>query len=724
MKKSDLIERKFTDSIDISDWEVLSDDGYKDIVSIHKTVPYTIWKINLESGYSLECADDHIVFDEDFNEIFVKELIPGESLVMTKDGPKKVLSVITTNEQEEMYDLTVDSKDHRFYTNGILSHNSTTLAGYLTWYVEFNSHKRASILANKMDIAKEIFSRVQFAVESLPLWLQQGVVEWNKTSFKLENGSVCFAAATSPSAVRGKSINLLLLDEFAHLTPKLSDEFIKSVFPTISSSKESKMVIISTPKGLNHYYKLWNDAENGNNDFITVTGHWSEHPDRDESWAEAQRKELGEVGYQQEVECIGGESKIYIRKDDIISNLTIEDFYNNHLCGSNISGFITNTGYEILTPTGFKYFDGVNRIKKPYMLIITSTKEIRVSSNHQFYYNGELLLASDLSIGDYITNDEQVLEISHSDTEDYLYDPVNVGDDHLYLANSFIHHNCSFIGSSYTLIDGFKLSQLTYKQPIVRSVIENLEIYELPKEGHVYIISVDTSRGRGLDYSAFSIVDVTNMPYEVVVTYKDNTISTLEYPHLIYNFATKYNHAYALIEVNDIGGEISNILWYDYEYENLYFTNSSGEITASKGYPGVRTTKKVKSLGCSVLKELIEKDQLIINCSRIIEELGVFTLKGKSYGADDTIINDDLVASLFLFAWLTKQEEFKEATDIDIREVLTRKKQDYLDAQMLPMGFYSDGLDSVPLEDDLLNVDRDNPYITKELTQEQIMLLS
>lgn len=582
MKKSDLIERKFTDSIDISEWEVLTDDGYKDIISIHKTIPYDIWNINLESGYSLGCADDHIIFDENFNEVFVKELIPGESLVMTKDGPKKVLSVITTNEQEEMFDLTVDSSDHRFYTNGILSHNSTTLAGYLTWYVLFNSHKRAAILANKMDIAKEIFSRVQFAVENLPLWLQQGVVEWNKTSFELENGSVCFAAATSPSAVRGKSINLLLLDEFAHLTPKLADEFIKSVFPTISSSKESKMVIISTPKGLNHYYKLWNDAENGNNDFVTVTGHWSEHPDRNEAWAEAQRKELGEVGYQQEVEC-------------------------------------------------------------------------------------------------------------------------------------------SFIGSSYTLIDGFKLSQLTYKQPIVRSVIDNVEVYSLPKEGHVYIISVDTSRGRGLDYSAFSIIDVTKMPYEVVVTYKDNTISTLEYPHLIYNFATKYNNAYALIEVNDIGGEIANILWYDYEYENLYFTNNSGEITASKGYPGVRTTKKVKSLGCSVLKELIEKDQLIVSCSRIIEELGVFTLKGKSYGADDTIINDDLVSSLFLFAWLTKQEEFKEATDIDIREVLTRKKQDYLDAQMLPIGFYSDGLESIPEEDTLDN--DNNPYIIKELTEEQIMLM-
>lgn len=515
----------------------------------------------------IKCSRDPIYFIENYVKII--SLDHGPVLFKMYPYQKRIIDALHNNTR-------ILGKIFR------QSGKSTVLAGYLCWYILFNEHKRAAILANKMDIAKEIFSRVQFAIENIPIWLQQGVIEWNKTSFELENGSVCFAAATSPSAIRGKSINLLMLDEFGHLTPKLADEFIKSVFPTLSSSKESKMAIISTPKGLNHYYKLWADAENSINGFITVTGHWSEHPNRDQEWADQQRKELGEVGYQQEIEC-------------------------------------------------------------------------------------------------------------------------------------------NFVGSSHTLIDGFKLSQLTFSQPVVKSSIENLEIYNLPKEDHLYIISVDTSRGRGLDYSAFTIIDVTKMPYEVVVTYKDNLITTLEYPHLIYKLANQYNQAYAIIEVNDIGGEIANILWYDYEYENLYFTNNSGEITISKGYPGVRTTKRVKALGCSVLKELVEKDQLIINCPKIIEEFGVFVLKGKSFAADDTQVNDDLIASLFLFSWLTKQEEFKEATDIDIREILTRKKQDYLNEQMLPMGFYSDGLDLIPEDDKDKKVE--SPYIMTELTPEQLMLL-
>lgn len=141
---------------------------------------------------------------------------------------------------------------------------STIVAAYFAWYVLFNDNKTAVILANKQAIAIEIFGRVQFIIENIPQWLQQGVVEWNKKSLVLENGSRCVASATSSSAVRGMSVNLLLCDEFAHLHPNLAEEFIASVFPTLSSSEQSKLIIISTPNGLNHYHKLWVEAVNGN----------------------------------------------------------------------------------------------------------------------------------------------------------------------------------------------------------------------------------------------------------------------------------------------------------------------------------------------------------------------------------------------------------------------------------------------------------------------------
>lgn len=459
---------------------------------------------------------------------------------------------------------------------------STIVAAYFAWYVLFNDNKTAVILANKQAIAIEIFGRVQFIIENLPQWLQQGVEEWNKKSFKLENGSRCIAAATSASAVRGMSVNLLLLDEFAHLGPNLAEEFIASVFPTLSSSESSKLVIISTPNGLNHYHKLWVDATNGNNDFKTVEGRWQENPKRTQEWAEAQRKKLGEVKYRQEIEC-------------------------------------------------------------------------------------------------------------------------------------------TFEGSSYTLIDGAKLATIPFATPTFDK--DEMEVFYPPEKDKSYVITVDVSRGRHMDYSAFTVFDVTQMPYKVVATFKDNTISTLEYPHLIYNTARQYNNAFVLIEINDLGEEVSNILWREYEYESVYFTSGS-ELTQVRGYPGVRSTSKVKSLGCSVLKDLVEKDQLILNSHKIIQELGLFVLHKQSYASEDPSVNDDLCTTLWLFAWLTKQEVFQQVTNIHLRSVLTEKKQQYIDETLTPFGFFQnnkpDDVSDAVFDNKKLPT-KDAPY---HLTQDQIELLS
>lgn len=454
---------------------------------------------------------------------------------------------------------------------------SSIIAAYFAWYLLFNDNKTAVILGNKQSTAIEIFGRVQFVIENVPQWLQQGVVEWNKKSLVLENGSRCVAAATSPSACRSMSINLILVDEFAFLGTALANEFIASVFPTISSSKTSKIAIVSTPNGLNHYYKLWVDAENSTNGFVPIKGHWTEHPDRDQKWADEQKTQLGEVRYNQEVEA-------------------------------------------------------------------------------------------------------------------------------------------QFLGSSYTLIDGVKLGNLVYEHPIYEN--NNLELFEKPKEHASYVISVDVSRGKHQDYSAFSIIDISTMPYRVVGTFKDNSISTLEYPHLIYNTAMQYNRAFILIEVNDLGEEVANIIHYEYEYENIYFTHKDA-LSQVKGYPGVRTTKKVKSLGCSVLKELIEKDQLIVNSYRIIEELGLFVLSKKSYASEDPLVNDDLCTTLWLFAWLSKQGIFQELTDNDLRKKLTEDHQKKIDQYMTPFGFYLDGRPKV--EEDSAKLPDGMMY---QLTEDQIELLN
>lgn len=209
---SNTIDRKFTESFDINDWEIETDTGWHSVSAIHKTIPYTVYKLTTESGLTLECADDHIIFDENFNEIFVKDLIPGKTNIQTKNGLDLVIDLENLKYEEEMYDITVDSSEHRFYSNDILSHNTTTTVGYLLWATIFQEHYSIAITANKKSLAVEILGRYQLAYENLPMWLQQGIIEWNKGSIELENGSRILASATSASSIRGGSFNCVTND--------------------------------------------------------------------------------------------------------------------------------------------------------------------------------------------------------------------------------------------------------------------------------------------------------------------------------------------------------------------------------------------------------------------------------------------------------------------------------------------------------------------------------
>lgn len=434
------------------------------------------------------------------------------------------------------------------------SGKSTTVAGFISWYCLFESNKNSVILANKMNTAKEIFSRVQFILENCPKWLQQGVAEWNKTSFSLENGSRVSCAATSASAIRGSSVNLLLLDEFAFLRPSLAEEFIASVFPTISSSETSKLVIVSTPNGMNHYYRLWTEAEDKTNGFVPVNAHWSDHPKRTQKWADEQNIILGPIKYAQEIEC-------------------------------------------------------------------------------------------------------------------------------------------SFIGSSATLVDGAKLAALPRISPThLIPGSDSLRQYHKPEEKHSYVMLVDTARGKGLDYSAFSIVDITAIPYKVVCVYRNNTISTLVFPEVIERIANIYNDAFVLIETNDLGQQVADILFYDLEYENVYMSSDENisEGGGNKKRPGLRTTKRTKAVGCDILKGLIENDKLILNDSDMISELTTFIRIGNSYKADDGK-NDDLAMTLVMFAYLTNQTIFKDLFDYSLREKFFSDQLAEIDDQFLPLGYFDRG---------------------------------
>ncbi len=439
------------------------------------------------------------------------------------------------------------------------SGKSTAVVGYILHYILFNQDKNVALLANKAELARELLDRLKKAYENLPLWLQQGVVVWNKGSIELENGSKIIATSTTGSAARGQSFSLVFLDEFAFVPHGLADDFFKSVYPTISSGTETKMIIVSTPKGMNHFYKMWTEAEEGRSNFLPLTVNWWETPGRDERWKEEQ-----------------------------IANTSEEDF-------------------------------------------------------------------------------EQEFA-------------------------------CNFLGTSNTLINANTLRNLTFVRPIFQK--KGFDQYANIEPNHEYIITVDTSRGIGGDYSAFIVIDVSDIPYRVVAKYRDKNISPLMYPELIYNVANNFNQAFVLIEINDIGEQIANILYRDLEYENLFITAMKGRAGQRIGggfgknaQLGVRTTKQVKRIGCSTLKDLVEDQKIIIEDFDIIEELSNFISRKESYEADEGH-HDDLVMCLVLFGWLIRQEYFKDLTNSDIRQKYLADKEEMMDEEMLPFGFYDDGQDN------------------------------
>ena len=180
---------------------------------------------------------------------------------------------------------------------------STTVVSYLLHYAIFNDNVNIGILANKAATARDLLGRLQMAYENLPRWMQQGIVAWNKGSLELENGSKIIAASTSASAVRGMSFNIIFLDEFAFVQNHLADDFFASVYPTISSGKSTKVIIVSTPHGMNHFYRMWHDAERGQNEYIATEVHWSEVPGRDKKWKEQTIRNTSKQQFAIEFEC-------------------------------------------------------------------------------------------------------------------------------------------------------------------------------------------------------------------------------------------------------------------------------------------------------------------------------------------------------------------------------------------------------------------------------------
>tara|TARA_Y100001938_G_scaffold150523_1_gene241839 strand:- start:293 stop:1960 length:1668 start_codon:yes stop_codon:yes gene_type:complete len=327
-----------------------------------------------------------------------------------------------------------------------------------------------------------------------------------------------------------------------------------------------------------------------------------------------------------------------------------------------------------------------------------NTKVIIVSTPHGMNMFYKIWVDAQEKRNDYIATEVHWSEVPGRD-EEWKKETIRNTSESQFNAE----FECEFLGSIDTLISAHRLKTLVYRNPIQSNA--GLDIYVRPEKDNVYMITADVSRGTANDYSAFVVFDVTEIPYKMVAKFRDNEIKPLLFPTKIHEVAKAYNQAYVMVEVNDIGEQVANALQFDLEYDNLVMASMRGRagqilgagFSGGRAQLGVRTTKAVKKIGCSNLKQLIEDNKLIIEDYDAVNELSTFIVRGSSYQADDGC-NDDLVACMFMFAWATDQTYFKELTDNDIRKTMIKEQQDMLEQDMAPFGFIVNGVDD-PFED-------------------------
>lgn len=349
-----------------------------------------------------------------------------------------------------------------------------------------------------------------------------------------------------------------------------------------------------------------------------------------------------------------------------------------------------NYDFEVLTPFGWSEFSHIKKTTTQSVVKITfdDLSTLECTENHLLKIDNKFVEAQWMAAG-YSLNDKVIKSVDFINKEIQVYDLVNVEKQNQYYTNGVVSHNCEFMGSSGTLISGAALKALAFVKPL-HSSDNGIKIYEQPIAGHNYAMISDTSRGKGLDYHATVVVDITEIPYKLVATFRDNEMSPLVYPTIIKKLGEYYNQAYALIEINDNGQQVADSLFEDYEYENILSTSEAGKkVTVNwgmgtKSQRGIRTTKSVKRLGCSILKNLIENSKLLIQDFDVITELSTFVAQGTSFEAEEGS-HDDLVMCLVLFAWLTNQQFFSDMSNVNIKEKLYREQMKQIEEDQLPI---------------------------------------
>lgn len=349
-------------SNDKNRYAILSDEGYQDFEGILKRDNVDTLDIYLENGKVVSCSKDHVFFNEEYVELEAASLSLSDRLV-TRHGIIGIKK-IEDGKRESVYDACLSSNE-RYYTNDVLSHNcgkSTSFEIFTCWYILFNEQKSVALLANKAQSSLNILRKVKVAYELLPKWMQSGVVTWNASEIRLENGCHVMAAATSSSGIRSFSMNVCIIDEMAFISNSMWEDFFSSVYPTVSSSTESKTILVSTPNGLNHFWRYWNgavtDDEKIKNDFNPIHIKWNEVPGRDEAWYKKTRANMSETEFNRE-----------FAGDFLGSNFTLVDI--NCLKNAPILPQLIDTDLHMMIPEFKGNLAVFEKVKKNHIYVLS-----------------------------------------------------------------------------------------------------------------------------------------------------------------------------------------------------------------------------------------------------------------------------------------------------------------------------------------------------------------
>ncbi len=666
------MKEKIISTCPLDDWEIMTDTGWKPVSHFHITRPFEVWEVETESGKFIECADEHILFKEGMEETFVYNLKEGDTVHVENGMVERVVRVVKTEKIEFMVDVTVDDDNHRFISNGFVSHNTTFATVIILHYAIFNSDRRIALLANKGDTAREILSRVKLAFEYLPRWLQVGVNEWNKGSVELENGSIIIAAASSSSAIRGKTCvsgrtNITVRNKETGLIETITMTELEERLSTDSSINTNDSIMKKFLR--NDAYEILTD--NGFEDFEGLL---------------VQENELNRVEFE-EVSIEATSDHRFLTDDgkwvfvnEMTNSISVKN--GGHFIKSNKIGVekvydpvnVKSSSYLsngiISHNCSMVYIDECAFVQnwdefsssvlptlssgKKTILILTSTPN---GLNHFYYY----MEGAKKNKNGFAYLEVPWYKVPGRDEKWKEEVLASIGHD---LQKFEQEYECSFQGSTGSLISGAALRLLEAQEPVYKND-QGLTQYIKPQKNHIYTLVADVSEGKGFDASTFQVYDVSTSPYKHVCSFRNNMITPTDFSSVINTIGRAYNNAYVLVENNNMGGQVCNLLWDDFEYENLLRTKNMGRdgkqicFGNEKGSEiGIKTSNPIKLLGCSILKLLVEQNQMTVIDKETIGELSVFVRKGASYEAD-TGHHDDRVMPLVLFSWLTQTKFWK-----------------------------------------------------------------